>query len=130
LKGEKTGALIRSATRSMALAGRVLVEDVTTAMRGMPFVVHGMMGFDNVSSQYGVHVDRQHRHHGERGHQRRRGEDVPLHRQLELCDQEGSSESGPYHAPDEPDDPAVSSCMARGEEGAKMKMIATTFSGT
>jgi hypothetical protein len=41
-----------TATRSMALGDRVLVEDVTAAMMGMPFMGHGMMGFDNVSGQY------------------------------------------------------------------------------
>jgi hypothetical protein len=106
----------------------VLVEDVTAAMRGMPLVAHGMMGFDNVSSQYGVHVDRQHRHHGERGHQRRRGEDVPLHRQLELCERR-LRESGPTTRRTSPT-PSCFELYGPGEEGAKMKMIATTFSRT
>ena len=41
-----------TATRSVALGGRVLVEDVTGATMGMPFTGHGMMGFDNVSGKY------------------------------------------------------------------------------
>jgi hypothetical protein len=41
-----------TAKRSMALDGRVLVEEVNCAMMGMPFVGHGMTGFDNVSGKY------------------------------------------------------------------------------
>jgi hypothetical protein len=41
-----------TATRSMALGGRVLVEQVNSSMMGMPFSGHGMMGFDNVSGKY------------------------------------------------------------------------------
>jgi Protein of unknown function (DUF1579) len=41
-----------TATRSMALDGRVLVEQVTSSMMGRPFTGHGMMGFDNVSGKY------------------------------------------------------------------------------
>jgi hypothetical protein len=41
-----------TATRSMALGGRVLVEEVNSSMMGMPFTGHGMMGFDNVSGKY------------------------------------------------------------------------------
>jgi hypothetical protein len=41
-----------TATRSMALGGRVLVEQVNASMMGMPFMGHGMMGFDNVSGKY------------------------------------------------------------------------------
>ncbi len=41
-----------TATRSMALAGRVLIEDVNGSMMGMPFAGHGMRGFDNVSGKH------------------------------------------------------------------------------
>ena len=41
-----------TATRSVALGGRVLVEEVDSSMMGMPFTGHGMMGFDNVSGKY------------------------------------------------------------------------------
>ena len=41
-----------TATRSMALGGRVLVEQVNGSMMGMPFAGHGMTGFDNVSGKY------------------------------------------------------------------------------
>jgi hypothetical protein len=41
-----------TATRSMALGGRVLVEEVKSSMMGMPFTGHAMMGFDNVSGKY------------------------------------------------------------------------------
>ena len=40
------------ATRTMTLGGRVLVEEVSGSMMGMPFTGHGMMGFDNVSGKY------------------------------------------------------------------------------
>ncbi len=45
---EETG----TATRTMGLDGRVLMEDVTASMMGMPFTGHGMMGYDNVSGKY------------------------------------------------------------------------------
>ncbi len=41
-----------TATRSMTLGGRVLVEDVSASMMGAPFNGHGMMGFDNVTGKY------------------------------------------------------------------------------
>lgn len=41
-----------TATRSMALGGRVLVEDVKSSMMGMPYTGHAMMGFDNVTGKY------------------------------------------------------------------------------
>jgi hypothetical protein len=41
-----------SATRTMALDGRVLVEDFKGSMMGMPFSGHGMRGYDNVSGKY------------------------------------------------------------------------------
>ena len=41
-----------TATRSMTLGGRVLVEDVTSAMMGMPFAGRGTMGYDNVTGKY------------------------------------------------------------------------------
>ena len=45
---EETG----TATRTMGLDGRVLMEDVTASMMGMSFTGHGMMGYDNVSGKY------------------------------------------------------------------------------
>jgi hypothetical protein len=41
-----------TATRSMALDGRVLVEQFKSAMMGMPYTGHGMTGFDNVTGKY------------------------------------------------------------------------------
>jgi hypothetical protein len=41
-----------TATRTMMLDGRVLVEDFTCSMMGMPFTGHGMTGYDNVSGKY------------------------------------------------------------------------------
>jgi hypothetical protein len=45
---EETG----SATRAMALDGRVRVEQVTSSMMGQPFTGHGMQGYDNVTGKY------------------------------------------------------------------------------
>lgn len=45
---EETGI----AKRSMALGGRVMVEEVTSTMMGQPFTGHGMHGYDNVSGKY------------------------------------------------------------------------------
>ena len=45
---EETG----TATRTMGLDGRVLMEDITASMMGMSFTGHGMMGYDNVSGKY------------------------------------------------------------------------------
>ena len=45
---ESTG----SVTRSMALDGRVMVEDFKGSMMGMPFNGHGMQGYDNVTGKY------------------------------------------------------------------------------
>ena len=41
-----------TATRHMALDGRVLVEEIESAMMGQPFTGHGMSGYDNVSGKY------------------------------------------------------------------------------
>ena len=41
-----------TATRSMALGGRVLVEDVQSQMYGQPFTGHGMHGYDNVTGRH------------------------------------------------------------------------------
>jgi hypothetical protein len=41
-----------TATRSMALDGRVLVEQFKGTMMGKPFTGHGMSGYDNVSGKY------------------------------------------------------------------------------
>ena len=45
---EETG----TATRAMALDGRVLVEQFKSSMMGMPYTGHGMTGFDNVTGKY------------------------------------------------------------------------------
>jgi hypothetical protein len=45
---EETG----TATRTMTLDGRVLVEEFKGSMMGMPFTGHGMRGYDNVSGKY------------------------------------------------------------------------------
>jgi hypothetical protein len=45
---EETG----TATRTMTLGGRVMVEDFTASMMGQPFTGHGMMGYDNVTGKY------------------------------------------------------------------------------
>ena len=45
---EETG----KATRSMALDGRVLVEQFEGTMMGAPFTGHGMSGYDNVTGKY------------------------------------------------------------------------------
>ena len=41
-----------TATRTMTLDGRVLVEDLSSSMMGSPFTGHGMMGYDNVTGKY------------------------------------------------------------------------------
>ena len=41
-----------TATRSMTLGGRVMVEELSSSMMGTPFTGHGMMGYDNVSGKY------------------------------------------------------------------------------
>jgi hypothetical protein len=47
-----------TATRKMILDGRVLVEEVTSSMMGMPFTGHGMVGHDNVTGKrWGVWTD-------------------------------------------------------------------------
>lgn len=45
---EETG----TATRSMILDGRVMVEHVKAQMHGQPFTGHGMTGYDNVSGKW------------------------------------------------------------------------------
>jgi hypothetical protein len=45
---EETG----TATRTMVLDGRVLIEDITSSMMGMPYAGHLMMGHDNVTGKY------------------------------------------------------------------------------
>jgi hypothetical protein len=45
---EETG----TATRSMALDGRVLVEQVSSKMEGQPWSGHGMQGYDNTTGKY------------------------------------------------------------------------------
>ena len=45
---EETG----TATRSMTLGGRVLVEDFNGTMMGQPFTGRGTTGYDNVSGKY------------------------------------------------------------------------------
>jgi hypothetical protein len=41
-----------TATRSMALDGRVLVEEFKGSMMGAPFTGHGMRGYDNVTGKH------------------------------------------------------------------------------
>jgi hypothetical protein len=41
-----------TATRTMALDGRVLVEQVESSMMGRPYTGHGMTGYDNVTGKY------------------------------------------------------------------------------
>ena len=41
-----------TATRKMALDGRVLIEDFKATMMGQPFVGQAMTGYDNVSGKY------------------------------------------------------------------------------
>ena len=41
-----------TANRTMALGGRVLVEDVQSQMHGQAFTGHGMHGYDNVSGKH------------------------------------------------------------------------------
>ncbi len=41
-----------TATRSMILGGRVLVEEFQGAMMGQPFTGYGLHGYDNVSGKY------------------------------------------------------------------------------
>ena len=41
-----------TATRSMVLDGRVMVEDMQSQMYGQPFTGHGMSGYDNVTGKY------------------------------------------------------------------------------
>jgi hypothetical protein len=41
-----------TATRSMILGGRVMVEDLQSQMLGQPFTGHGMHGYDNVSGKH------------------------------------------------------------------------------
>jgi hypothetical protein len=45
---EQTG----TATRKMVLDGRVLLEELTSSMMGMPFTGQGMTGYDNVTGKY------------------------------------------------------------------------------
>jgi len=41
-----------TATRTMMLDGRVLVEEMSSTMMGTPFAGHLLMGYDNVSGEY------------------------------------------------------------------------------
>jgi hypothetical protein len=41
-----------TATRSMSLDGRVMVEHVESSMHGQPWTGHGMHGYDNVSGRH------------------------------------------------------------------------------
>src|SRR5690606_4126800 len=41
-----------TATRSMILGDRVMVEKVEATMHGQPFTGHGMTGYDNVTGKY------------------------------------------------------------------------------
>jgi hypothetical protein len=50
--GEPPMEDVGTATRKMMLDGRVLVEDLTSSMMGMPFTGHGLAGYDNVTGKY------------------------------------------------------------------------------
>ena len=50
--GAEPTASTGTATRSMALDGRVMVEDMQSEMYGQPFTGHGMHGYDNVTGKY------------------------------------------------------------------------------
>jgi hypothetical protein len=41
-----------TATRTLALGGRVLVEEVSSMMMGQPFTGHGMSGYDNITGKH------------------------------------------------------------------------------
>lgn len=41
-----------TATRTMVLGGRVMVEDFSSTMMGQPFMGHGMHGYDNVTGKH------------------------------------------------------------------------------
>ncbi len=41
-----------TAVRTMTLDGRVMIEEVSSSMMGMPFTGRGMSGFDNVTGKY------------------------------------------------------------------------------
>ena len=41
-----------TATRTMVLGGRVLVEEMSSMMMGQPFTGHGLHGYDNVTGKY------------------------------------------------------------------------------
>jgi hypothetical protein len=41
-----------TATRSMTMGGRILVEEMSSMMMGQPFTGHAMMGYDNVTGKY------------------------------------------------------------------------------
>ena len=41
-----------TATRAMILDGRVMTEDLSSTMMGMPFTGHGMSGYDNVTGKH------------------------------------------------------------------------------
>ena len=41
-----------TATRSMILGGRVMMESMNSKMMGQPFTGHGMRGFDNVTGKH------------------------------------------------------------------------------
>lgn len=52
---DATGAPMEEAgtvRRTMALDGRVMVEELNGTMMGQPFTGHGMMGYDNVTGKY------------------------------------------------------------------------------
>jgi hypothetical protein len=41
-----------TAVRTMGLEGRVMFEELKSAVMGMPFAGHGMTGYDNVTGKY------------------------------------------------------------------------------
>lgn len=50
--GAEPVASTGTATRSMALGGRVMVEEMQSEMYGQPFTGHGMHGYDNVTGKH------------------------------------------------------------------------------
>ena len=50
--GTEASVVKGTATRTMVLDGRVLVEDMSSTMMGQPFTGHGMHGYDNVTGKH------------------------------------------------------------------------------
>ena len=105
---EETG----TATRAVALDGRVLVEEFKSSMMGMPYTGHGMTGFDNVTGKYwstwsdsmstGLMVSE--------GTCDDQGKACTFTGTLERRDQEGPGHGANDHSPDRARRPRSSSC--------------------